>query len=154
MGSEDNRKRAKWQDYSGNNAGVAEKSFYEVFKELFKETNFRIRPNPQEFKNIYLDVELSKEVLAQIYNVSKEKIKKHGIIPDYAIDNLDTKKTIYIEVKRQDGWVEGKVKIEVEGYKCERCGHEWIPRSKGEPAVCPECKSPYWNKPRKRGKKK
>ena len=25
MGSEDNRKRAKWQDYSGTNAGVAEK---------------------------------------------------------------------------------------------------------------------------------
>lgn len=48
-----------------------------------------------------------------------------------------------------------KVKLSIEGYKCERCGHEWIPRGedKKEPAVCPKCKSPYWNKPRKRDKK-
>ena len=46
-------------------------------------------------------------------------------------------------------FIMGKVKIQVEGFNCERCGHEWIPRSKGEPLVCPECKSPYWNKPRK-----
>ena len=39
----------------------------------------------------------------------------------------------------------------LEGYKCERCGHTWLPRSKiGEnPTICPKCKSPYWNKPRK-----
>jgi predicted Zn-ribbon and HTH transcriptional regulator len=46
-----------------------------------------------------------------------------------------------------------KVKISVEGFKCERCGHEWRPRNKGEPAVCPKCKSPYWNKPRRKNKK-
>ena len=34
---------------------------------------------------------------------------KHGIKPDYAIDNTKTKKTLYVEVKRQDGWVEGKL---------------------------------------------
>tara|TARA_Y100000310_G_C20607180_1_gene776139 strand:- start:178 stop:333 length:156 start_codon:yes stop_codon:yes gene_type:complete len=49
-------------------------------------------------------------------------------------------------------------KIKLEGYKCERCSHEWVPRnkSKEEPRVCPKCKSPYWNRPRKnkkRGKK-
>ena len=47
----------------------------------------------------------------------------------------------------------GKVEIQVEGFKCERCDHEWIPRGKEEPSVCPGCKSPYWNKPRKRSKK-
>ena len=47
-----------------------------------------------------------------------------------------------------------KVKIEVEGFQCERCGHKWIPRGKEEPSVCPNCKSPYWNKPRKRPKPK
>lgn len=38
----------------------------------------------------------------------------------------------------------------LEGYKCERCNHTWIPRetTEGEPLVCPKCKSPYWNKPR------
>jgi predicted Zn-ribbon and HTH transcriptional regulator len=41
-------------------------------------------------------------------------------------------------------------KIMLEGYKCERCGHEWVPRSKVEesPTICPRCKSPYWDKPR------
>ena len=120
MGSKELRVRETWQDYSGANAGIAEKSFYEVFKELFEGTNFRIRPKPQEFKNIYLDVELDPKVLAEIYNVSKKEIKKHGIAPDYAIDNIDTKKTIYIEVKRQDGWVEGELRSVGRGNAHER----------------------------------
>lgn len=41
------------------------------------------------------------------------------------------------------------VKITLQGYKCERCGHEWIPKGKETPKVCPKCKSPYWNVPRK-----
>ncbi len=44
-----------------------------------------------------------------------------------------------------------KVPITVMGYRCERCGYEWVPRSKGEPRVCARCKSPYWNTPRTRG---
>jgi hypothetical protein len=46
-----------------------------------------------------------------------------------------------------------RVPITVMGFRCERCGHEWIPRGsiEVEPKVCPNptCKSPYWNKPRK-----
>ena len=44
----------------------------------------------------------------------------------------------------------GRVPITVMGYHCERCEHEWIPRSEAdaEPKVCPKCKSPYWNRPR------
>ena len=43
-----------------------------------------------------------------------------------------------------------KVPITVMGYRCERCSHEWIPRQLDEePRVCPKCKSPYWNRPRK-----
>ena len=46
-------------------------------------------------------------------------------------------------------------KIEVPGFKCERCGHIWRPRNEtDEPRVCPKCKSPYWNKPRKVAKDK
>jgi hypothetical protein len=38
------------------------------------------------------------------------------------------------------------------GLRCERCSHEWIPRDAAqEPAVCPKCKSPYWDRPRKSG---
>jgi len=43
-----------------------------------------------------------------------------------------------------------RVPITVMGYRCERCTHEWIPKDiENEPAVCPKCKSPYWNRPRK-----
>jgi DNA-directed RNA polymerase subunit RPC12/RpoP len=43
------------------------------------------------------------------------------------------------------------VPITVMGYRCERCGHEWLPRGtvKREPLQCPKCHSPYWNRPRK-----
>jgi predicted Zn-ribbon and HTH transcriptional regulator len=35
---------------------------------------------------------------------------------------------------------------------CERCGHEW--KSKlASPKVCPKCKSPYWNTPKKEEQK-
>jgi predicted Zn-ribbon and HTH transcriptional regulator len=45
-------------------------------------------------------------------------------------------------------------KIEIISYKCDRCGHRWIPREKEKPTICPKCKSPYWNKPRKNKKEK
>ena len=47
-------------------------------------------------------------------------------------------------------------KVKLEGYKCERCSHIWLPRKYGEedPVICPKCKSPYWNRPREtKGKK-
>lgn len=43
-----------------------------------------------------------------------------------------------------------RVPITVMGYRCDRCGHEWIPKDfSKEPEVCPKCKSPYWNRPRR-----
>jgi len=43
-----------------------------------------------------------------------------------------------------------RVPITLMGYRCDRCGHEWIPKyAENEPAVCPKCKSPYWNRPRR-----
>ena len=40
-----------------------------------------------------------------------------------------------------------KIPITVMGYRCERCGHQWIPRDfDRELPVCPKCKSPYWNR--------
>lgn len=53
------------------------------------------------------------------------------------------------------------IKVMMWGYRCLRCEHEWVPRGldqepgkkppepKEEPRVCPKCKSPYWNRPRK-----
>lgn len=34
---------------------------------------------------------------------------------------------------------------------CERCGHEWKSKTVS-PKVCPKCKSPYWNEPKKEKK--
>jgi len=46
---------------------------------------------------------------------------------------------------------------QVWAFRCERCGYEWLPRklwdeSKPPPTVCPKCKNPYWNKPKKKQK--
>jgi hypothetical protein len=107
MGTHALRKRANWQDQGGKKAGIAESNFYKIFDKEFAGTDFQIRSHPPEFKNIYSKIVLTSEVLASIYT-PKGETWKHGIIPDYAIDNLKTKKTLYVEVKRQDGWVEGK----------------------------------------------
>jgi predicted Zn-ribbon and HTH transcriptional regulator len=38
--------------------------------------------------------------------------------------------------------------INIKGNRCYRCGHIWIQREEDKPAVCPKCKSPYWDKPK------
>ena len=46
--------------------------------------------------------------------------------------------------------------VTIEGYMCERCHYRWGSRtgtgirSKKDPRVCPKCKTPYWNKPRRK----
>ncbi|MBV9468210.1 MAG: hypothetical protein JOZ57_03065 [Abitibacteriaceae bacterium] len=34
--------------------------------------------------------------------------------------------------------------------RCQKCGHEWLPRKFGRPQWCPQCNSPDWDEPRKR----
>jgi predicted Zn-ribbon and HTH transcriptional regulator len=38
--------------------------------------------------------------------------------------------------------------VMLKGCRC-RCGHEWLPREDGRPHVCPKCKSPRWDEPKK-----
>jgi Type II restriction enzyme MunI len=119
MGTNELRGRATWQDYSGANAGAAERSFYDVFLEALENSDFNIRPSPTEFANIYVDVNLHDMVLSEIYS-PVVGITRHGVKPDYAIDNRKSNKTLYIEVKRQDGWVEGKLRSAGRGNAHER----------------------------------
>jgi NAD-dependent SIR2 family protein deacetylase len=40
--------------------------------------------------------------------------------------------------------------VTVNGFRCLRCNHTWIPRKlspepRSEPKTCPRCHSPYWN---------
>jgi hypothetical protein len=107
MGTKALRGRESWQDVSGPKAEAAENEFYDVFLQEFKGTEFRIRDKPKEFRSIYNDIKLSDDVLDEIFS-PEDGYGPHGIKPDYAIDNIKTKKTLYVEVKRQDGWVEGK----------------------------------------------
>lgn len=36
--------------------------------------------------------------------------------------------------------------------QCKRCGYKWTPRISDKPIECPDCKSRYWDIPKKRGK--
>jgi hypothetical protein len=125
MGKDELKKREVWQDYSGGNAGVAEKNFYTVMSQAFEGTDFRIRSKPREFTDIYSKIKLSPEMMAQIY--SPDETWKHGVVPDYAIDNVRTKKTLYVEVKRQDGWVENKRRSAGRGNAHERSNKFFTP---------------------------
>lgn len=117
MGKTELSKRDFWQD--GGKATGAEKSFYNVFLQEFAGTEFTIRSKPKEFKNIYSNIKLDDKVLAEIYT-PEVKTWVHGIKPDYAIVNTKTNKTLYVEVKRQDGWVEGKKRSAGRGNAHER----------------------------------
>jgi hypothetical protein len=119
MVREHNRLRRKWQDYGGNNAAIAEAAFFESFKKVFVGTDYIIRSQPKEFNKIYVDIKLNAQELSEIYNPDIQ-VTRHGVFPDYAIDNTKTKKTIYIEVKRQDGWVEGGKRSDGRGNAHER----------------------------------
>ena len=86
MGSDHNRIRRKWQHYGGNNATLAEASFYGCFDKVFVGTDFRIRAKPKEFQNIYVNVSLKDEDIKLIYTPINP-VTRHGVFPDYAIDN-------------------------------------------------------------------
>ena len=44
--------------------------------------------------------------------------------------------------------------VQLVGCRC-RCGHEWLPHGNNEPGgferprVCPKCKTPNWDKPKR-----
>lgn len=119
MGSIANRLRRKWQGYGGQLATQAEHSFYDVFENLFRDTELEIIGQPRKFDKIYVDITLDEEEMRQIY-VPDIKIDRHGIRPDCLIRNKETDKEIYVEIKRQDGWVEGKSRKDGRGNAHER----------------------------------
>ena len=45
------------------------------------------------------------------------------------------------------------MKVEITRLECKRCGHVWIPKQE-EVRICPHCKSPYWDKERRKKKEK
>ena len=93
MGSDANRLRKKWQDYSGKHAGMAEKSFHETFQignsdapTLIDERDYTLRYNLiKEENEEYLDackngdiVEIADALGDQLY-ILFGTILKHGL---------------------------------------------------------------------------
>ena len=146
MESEHNRLRRKWQDYGGLNAVNAENAFYNAFDTVLDGIELRIRSKPKEFSTIYVDVDLPQSELDQIYN-PPNPVTRHGVSPDYAIDNLRTGKTLYVEVKRQDGWVEGGKRSDGRGNAHERSCKFFTPgllRILRERSSISEPNLPFW----------
>jgi hypothetical protein len=125
MGKNELKNRKVWQDLSGGRAGVAEKNFYTIMSKEFEGTDLRIRSRPSDFNDIYAKIKLSPAILAQIY--CPEETWKHGVFPDFAIENVRTEKTLYTEVKRQDGWVENKKRNAGRGNAHERSNKFFTP---------------------------
>ena len=109
------RGRDNWQTASGPGglAGTAEKNLYNAFRGAFRGTIYEFSDHPTDLKHLYEDVDLPEEVLAKIFcpdeNTMKNAKKRGwGVSPDFSITNTETGKILFGEIKRQDGWVEGK----------------------------------------------
>ena len=101
--------RNNWQGQGGAKALEAETNLYEVFDEYFKNSEYVLHKKPMHLKNLYANISLPEEVLRQMYNPQISlKNTKWGVSPDFAIENTYTHKILFGEIKRQDGWVEGK----------------------------------------------
>lgn len=110
MGKTELSGRSIWQDVSGAKAAVAEHNLYDVFNAHFAGSEYRLIEKPTHLKNLYAQVELPASTLSQIFNPPIDVASSQwGVSPDFAIENTRTGKILFGEIKRQDGWVEGKV---------------------------------------------
>lgn len=109
MGREALSGRANWETISGQKATVAEKDLYDIFREEFRGTKYVLHEKPKHLKRLYASVVLDNDVISEIYNPNIDlENTLWGVEPDFAIENTETGKILFGEIKRQDGWVEGK----------------------------------------------
>lgn len=137
MASKDLSKRENWQTESGQVALEAEDLFaisiQGVLDELYPDT-FVVDQHPKEFGDLYSTHELPSSVREKIYDLDvTEKAKngnlkyKWGISMDFAIRNKKNGKTLFGEIKRQNGWVEGKESKDGRGNAHERSNKYFAP---------------------------
>lgn len=109
MASINLRERDNWETESGKKAQAAEQNLIRVFSIEFTGSKYEIIDHPTQLKRLYAQVKLSPEVIKQIYNPNINlEDKDWGVSPDFAIRNKENGKILFGEIKRQDGWVEGK----------------------------------------------
>ena len=114
MATQELRKRANWQTASGAEALKTEVIFNVSLQQALNAVypgKFFVERHPRDFKDIYSTYQLPDEISSKIYNVEmfnpNGKPRFHwGISMDFAIRNIESKKTLFGEIKRQDGWVE------------------------------------------------
>lgn len=110
------RNRANWQTISGRLALDTEELFFSVMQDALESVfpgQFLIERHPKDFASIYSDFELNEDIKSKIYNIDVSAVQKNGtpkyswgISMDFAIRNKKNNKTLFGEIKRQDGWVE------------------------------------------------
>ena len=135
MASNELRSRSNWQTISGAKALKTEDIFTSALQmalDAVYPSTFFIDKHPEEFGNIYSSVQLDSNILSQIYNVdmldSNGNAKySWGISMDFAIRNKKNGKTLFGEIKRQDGWVESKEPSAGRGNAHERCCKYFTP---------------------------
>lgn len=79
--------RDNWQELGGMKASQAENNLYDVFRAHFAGTEYMLHEKPKHLKNLYASVQLSEDVLSQIYTppINLENTK-WGVSPDFAIE--------------------------------------------------------------------
>lgn len=116
MAKKELSERANWQTISGELALEAEDLFTNALQMALDSAypnTFDVDENPKDFNDIYSTHEIPDSTKKEIYNVDTNIKNRNGnlkyewgIKMDFAIRNLKNKKTLYGEIKRQDGWVE------------------------------------------------
>ena len=114
------RLRANWQTKSGNLAAQKENVFLGIFSELFQDSEYTITKSPKDFNNIYLNLPVLRRDEDKVYVPPANEYRRHGFVPDFSITNTETGKRIFIELKRQDGWIEGGKRADGRGNVHER----------------------------------
>ena len=109
------RKRENWQTESGprGRSGSAEKNLISALRANLDLSIYEINDHPTDLKHLYEHVVLSDKTRSEIINPSEAAMKNAqkrgwGVSPDFSIRNKKTGKILFGEIKRQDGWVEGK----------------------------------------------
>lgn len=109
MGKKELSGRANWEYSAGLQATVAEQNLYKAFEREFEGTKYKLHRKPKHLKNLYAKVIIPDDIKSLIFNPTiKIEDAAWGVLPDFAIENTETHKILFGEIKRQDGWVEGK----------------------------------------------
>ncbi|MFV0520442.1 MAG: MunI family type II restriction endonuclease [Lachnospirales bacterium] len=116
MASSELRNRGNWQTISGSKALKTEEKFLKTLQEALDNVypnEFKVERSPGDFNNIYSTFELPTIIKEKIYNIDVSEKRKNGkfkyswgIKMDFAIRNNKNGKTLFGEIKRQDGWIE------------------------------------------------